>query len=91
MVKEQHRSLCRGGKLEKILQRHSPRNVFLLQGDPDNDFGEPIFLGRIFPNMVNDEYQKQQLREAEKRIKFDGIRIDCGGIGLAIQWYEQVP
>ena len=40
--------------------------------------------------MVNDEFQKEPLWEADKRIKLDGIRLDCGDIGLTIQWYEQV-
>ena len=32
----------------------------------------------------------EPLQEADKRIKLDGIRLDCGDIGLTIQWYEQV-
>ena len=42
-------------------------------------------------NMVNDEFQKQQLWGADNRIKLDEIRLYCGEIGLTIQWYEQVP
>ena len=29
--------------------------------------------------------------ESDKRIKLDGIRIDCGDIGLTTQCYDQVP
>ena len=89
MVKYQHRSLCRGGKLEKFFQRHSPRMILFLQGDPENDFGETIWLGHIVTNMLNDEFHKQPLWEADKRIKFDVISLNCGYIGLTIQCYEQ--
>ena len=61
-----------------------------MQGDTENDFCDPIKLGQIVPNMINDEFQKEPLWEADKRIKLDGIRLDCGDIGLTIQWYEQV-
>ena len=61
-----------------------------LQGDPENYFGEPIWIGRIVPNMINDEFKKQSIWEADKRIKIDGIRLDRGDIGMTIQWYEQV-
>ena len=44
-------------------------------------------MGRIVPNTVNDEFQNQPLWESDKRINLDGIRIDCGDIGLTIQWY----
>ena len=41
--------------------------------------------------MVNDEFQKQPLWESDKRIRLYVIRLDCGDIGLMIQWYEKVP
>ena len=92
MVKEQHRRLCRGEKLEKILQNSSRERFCISSGRycTENDFGEPIWLGRIIPNMINEEFQKQSIWEADKRIKIDGIRLDHGDIGMTIQWYEQV-
>ena len=75
----------------KQLVKHLAENDFVfLQGDTENDFGEPIWLGRIVPNMINDEFQKQSIWEADKRIKIDGIRLDRDDIGMTIQWYEQV-
>ena len=75
---------------KNITNTLSNTDVVFIQEDPDNDFGEPIWLGRIFPNMVNYEFQKQPLWEADKRIKLDGIRLDYGKICLTIQCYEQV-
>ena len=54
------------------------------QGYPDNDFDEPIWLGRISPNMVIDYCQKQSIWESDKRIKLYGIMIYCGDIGVMI-------
>ena len=76
---------------KNITNTLSNTDVVFIQEDPDNDFGEPIWLGRIFPNMVNYEFQKQPLWEADKRIKLDGIRLDCDDIGLTIEWYKQFP
>ena len=75
----------------KVLQKTFQEWFLFLQGDTENEFGEPIWLGRIYPNMVNDEFQKEPLWETDKRIKLDGIRLYCGDIGLEIEWYEQVP
>ena len=76
----------------KILQGNSPiMIVMFLQGDPDSDFGEPIWLGRIVPNIVNHEFQKQTIWEADKLINLYGISLDCVDIGFKIQQYEQVP
>ena len=41
--------------------------------------------------MLNDEFHKQPLWEADKSIKFDGISLYCGDVGFTIQWYEQFP
>ena len=76
---------------KNITNTLSNTDVVFIQEDPDNDFGEPVWLGRIFPNMVNYEFQKQPLWEADKCINLDGIRLDCGDIGFTIQWYDQVP
>ena len=69
----------------------SDNDILSLQGYPDNNFGEPIWLSRIVTNMVNNKFQKQPLWEADKRIKLDVTRIDCGDIGLKNQLYEKVP
>ena len=70
----------------KILQGNSPiMIVMFLQGDPDSDFGEPIWLGRIVPNIVNHEFQKQTIWEADKLINLYGISLDCVDIGFKIQ------
>ena len=70
----------------KVLQKTFQEWFLFLQGDTENEFGEPIWLGRIYPNMVNDEFQKEPLWETDKRIKLDGIRLYCGDIGLEIEW-----
>ena len=41
--------------------------------------------------MINDEFQKQSIWEADKRIKIYGISLDCGDIDMTIQWYDQAP
>ena len=75
---------------KKLAKTLAENDFVFLQGDTENDFGEPIWLGRIVPNMINDKFQKQSIWEADKRIKIDGIRLDRGDIGMTIQWYEQV-
>ena len=61
-VKEKHRSLCRRGKTRKnTAKKLSNSYSIFLQGDIYNDFVDPICLGHIVPNMVNDNYQKQPL------------------------------
>ena len=45
---------------------------------------EPIGLGRIVPNTVYDQFQKQPLWVSDKRIELYGIRIDAGDIALTI-------
>ena len=39
LVKEQHRRLCRGGKLENIEKQISENDFVFIKGDPDNEFG----------------------------------------------------
>ena len=74
---------------KNILKTLSNNDFVFIQGDSDNGFGDPIWLGHIVTNMLNGDFQKQPLWESDKRIKFDGIRLDCGDISLTIQWYEQ--
>ena len=42
------------------------------------------------PNTVYDQFQKQPLWVADKRVGLDCIRIDTGDIDLTIQWYERI-
>ena len=77
----------------KIFQKTLIDNDFFISSRKNREWiwwanmDRPIF----FLNMVNDEFQQQPLWEADKRIKLDRIRLDCGDIGLTIQWYEQFP
>ena len=43
---------------KNIAKTLSKNDFIFLQGDTENEFGEPIWLGLIVPNMVNDEFKK---------------------------------
>ena len=62
----------------------------LLLGDTESDSGKKIWIGRIVKYIVYDQFQKQPLWVADKRVELDCIRIDTGDIDLTIQWYERI-
>ena len=53
--------------------------------------GDPIWLYSIVSNTFCNQFQKQTLWVADKRVELDGIRLDDGDIYLIIQWYENIP
>ena len=57
----------------------------LLLGDTESDLGKNIWIGRIVEYIVYDQFQKQPLWVADKRVELDCIRIDTGYIDLTIQ------
>ena len=64
--------------------------VFIKE-DKQSDLGELIWICRIVPNTVYDQFQKQPLWVADKRVEFDGIRLYSGYIDLIFKWYENIP
>ena len=47
--------------------------------------GDKIWLGRIMPDTVYEQFQKKLLCVSDKRVDLDGIRLDAGKIALTIQ------
>ena len=43
-----------------------------------------IWLDRVLHNTVYDQFQKQPLQVADKRVELDGIRLNDGDIALRI-------
>ena len=66
-------------------------NGFLfIQGDTESDLGQRICLRQIVSNTVYDQFQKQPLWLADKRVELYGIRLDSGDISLTIQQYGNI-
>ena len=56
----------------------------------ESDLGASIWLGRIVPNTVCDQFQKKTFWVSDKRVELGGMRIDAGYIAITIHWYELI-
>ena len=68
LLKEEHRSFFAVVESKNIAKTFTDHYFVFLQGYIEKDSGEPIWLGHIVPNVVNNELQKPPLWESDKRI-----------------------